>query len=191
MSKKFFSVNTDENFTVTVFGKTVFTFYNHLIMRVNRKNFVCDFSESKLLCKALEPDVIDDMRSADFGAEFIDKFQKTNPDKCKGLALYTPDGEICAYIYGLFPECNEIQYRIRSCEFFVKYVYVYEKFRGEHLASELFRQMFSAVDKQAFTFAVRKNNLSAVKAYTRLGAEVIGKKRFIRISKIKFPYYKV
>lgn len=191
MPKKFLSVNTVENLTITVLGKTVITFYNHLIMKVNRKDFACDFCKDNLLLREFEPDVIADMKSANFGAEFIEIFQKKNPDKIKGLALYSPNGEICGYICGLFPKCNEIQYRIRNCEFFVKYVYVYEKFRGERLASELFRQMFLNIDKQTITFAVRKNNLSAIKAYKRLGAEVVSKKKFIRVSKIKIPYLKV
>ena len=119
--------------------------------------------------------------------EFLRK--KYNELFC-GVALFYR-GELCGYICGLKPKSREQQYRIKNCEFFVKYVFVYEKFRGRGIASKLFEYLFQTFNINEVVFAVRVNNHSAIRAYVKTGAEEIARRKFIRILKFNIPYYKV
>lgn len=188
--RNLFLIDNKENLKVFVLGKTILTYYQHIIMKIERKYFLTYCPREDLVVRGFTSDVLDDMKKADFGAEYIKTLKEKYVEKFYGFALYK-NNEICGYICGLRPKSEEIQYRIRKCEFFVKYVYVFEKFRGQRIASELFSHLFLNISENSIVLAVRKNNTSAIKAYRRIGGESISEKKFMRIFKLKIPYHKV
>lgn len=191
MSKeKVLTIDNRQNLTVKILGRNIFTYFNHIIMQISRESFVCDCKHNEFIIKEMNEDVFKDMKTSEFGNLQARALKNKYPDKFCGLALYLED-DICGYICGLRPVSREAQYRIENCEFFVKYVFVYEKFRGKRVASKLFEELFKKTGENTLTLAVRKNNISAIKAYQRLGGKSICENKFLRVLKLNIPYYKV
>lgn len=191
MKKKYFEVSRGSAFSIKVLGKCIYTYYNHLIMRLNKRDAVFDFQSSNdFVAKIMTKEVIECCVNSDFDNRYMEFLRKKYNELFCGIAIFC-QGEICGYICGLKPKSREQQYRVRKCEFFVKYVYVYEKFRGKRVASKLFEELFDKFQISEVKFAVRTNNHSAIKAYRKTGAEEIARRKFIRILKFNIPYYKV
>lgn len=191
MSKrKFLTIDNSQNLTVKILGRNIFTYFNHIIMEIRRERLVCDCEHKELIVKEMNEDVFEDMKTSEFGDLQARTLKNKYPDKFCGLALYSGN-DICGYICGLKPVSREAQYRIENCEFFVKFVFVYEQFRGERIASKLFEELFKNLEENSLTLAVRKNNISAIKAYRRIGGESVFKKKFFRVLKLNIPYHKV
>jgi len=191
MSKrKFLTIDNSQNFTVKIFGKNIVTYFNHIIMEISRENFVCDCEHNEFIVKEMNEDVLEDMKISEFGNLQARILKNKYPDKFCGLALYLGN-DICGYICGLRPMSREVQYQIKNCEFFVKYVFVYEEFRGKRIASKLFEELFKKLEENSLTLAVRKNNISAIRAYNCLGGESVCEKKFLRVLKLNIPYHKV
>ena len=188
--KKLIKISShNDNFTISILGKNVFTFFNHILMKISKETAICN-CDSVLRAKVMTRDVIRECVNSSFDNKYMEYLSDKYGDKFSGIALYQYD-ELCGYICGLRPDSKEVQYKIKNCEFFVKFVFVYEKFRGQGIASKLFEHLFNTLDINEVLFAVRTNNHSAIKAYKKTGAQEIGRKRFIRILKVNIPYYEV
>ena len=46
MKKKYFEVSRSSAFSIKVLGKCIYTYYNHLIMQLNKRKAVFDFQSS-------------------------------------------------------------------------------------------------------------------------------------------------
>lgn len=189
MVNKKLVISTDQNFSIKFLGRNIWTFYNQSIMNLSRSSAVYNCSLDNIECKPMTDETLTDC-IGEFSIEYIKTLKNKFSDKFLGLVLYHK-GEFCGYICGLMPQSREIQYRIKKCEFFVKYVFVAPEFRGKRIASELFRRLFEKTDARSVTFAVRKNNYSAMKAYLAMGAKVVAKRKFVRFLKVNIPYYSV
>lgn len=185
-----FKIENKENFSIKILNRNLFTYYNHLIYEICDK-IDCFFDTSKLKIELMNEDNISKCSNSDFDPKYILKLKKKYPNKFVGIILMTEKGDICGYICGLYPKSKEIQYRIEYIDFFVKYVYIYPKYRGKRLVQVLFCRLFETIDKEKIFLAVRKNNMAAIKAYEKIGGKAVSKKKFIRILKLNLPYYKI
>ena len=188
--KKLISVNSDKNFSVKLLGKNLFTYYNHFIMELSKDTAKFCCAEDNVVSKVMTDEVIDQCTDSEFDNKNMKNLKSECPDQFLGVALYI-DEKLAGYLCGLKPEYKDRNYHIKNCEFYVKYVYVYEEFRGRRLTSELFRQLFLNYDITRVVFSVRKNNEIALKAYKRIGAKVIANKKFARVLRLTLPYYKI
>ncbi|MBR4966177.1 MAG: hypothetical protein IKY53_06750, partial [Lachnospiraceae bacterium] len=75
--------------------------------------FKCD---EELCAEVMTRDVISQCTNSSFNNQYMKQLLDKYGDKFSGIALYH-DGELCGYICGLRPESEEIQYRIKKCEF--------------------------------------------------------------------------
>lgn len=188
---RLFSIDCTGSACIKFFGKALITFFDNILMSLSPENFKCDCNRDDLVVREFTNEVLKDIKGSEFGSKYIKFLQEKYPDKFEGFAYYSQDGKPCGYICGVKPECNVRLYRVRNCDFFVKFVYVFDEFRGERIASKLFQQLFLRINGKEVIFSVRKNNISAIKSYIRAGAEEKCRKKFVRVMKINLPYYKV
>lgn len=188
---RLFSIDRTGSTCIKLLGKTFITFFDNILMTLSSEEFKCDCDIEDLIARDFTDEVLSDIKDSEFGSEYIRFLQKKHPDKFEGFVYYSSDGKPCGYICGVKPKCNVRLYRVRNCAFFVKFVYVFEEFRGKRIASKLFEQLFLRINEQKVLFSVRKKNDSAIKSYIRAGAKEKCRKRFVRIMKVNIPYYKV
>lgn len=186
---KFLSITRKNNFSISMLNRNILTCYNHIIMQINRSSDFC--TAKNVDVKVMSVETMKDCTGSEYSLEYIKKLQATYPQEFFGVVAYV-DGKIAGYLCGLKPSSNTYHYRIRDCQFFVQFVYVYEAFRGQRIASKLFYELFRInSDVQSVKLAVRVNNLPARKSYKRIGGTDVGKKRFLRIGKLNVPYHRV
>lgn len=187
-----FNINRKTNFSIRLFGKSVYTFYDHTIVKffstqksaeisIPQNVEICEIASSNLdVCKGGAP------------LDLLEGYLKKQEKVVKGYAFIDKETKDPIGFYWLFlPGCNEAEYKVRSAPM-VSNVFVFENHRGHGYASLLIKHSVSVCEELGYSYilgAVRKNNRSAWNAYNKIGYEVIGNKRFIRILKLNIPYH--
>ena len=89
--------------------------------------------------------------------------------------------------------CNDEFYKIRNIDAYIDNEEVFAPYRGREYKGEMCTILFNKIhDEQGIDelfLAVRPNNKAALRANEKLGAEIIGKKIFLRVAGINIPYY--
>lgn len=187
---KLIDFTTYPHISIKFRNRNILTCYNHYIMNLHSNNGNFDCELTGLECRIMTAEDIANFGESEFSLNYIIFLSQKYPLNFFGLILYC-DGKPCGYICGMTPDSQEVQYKIKNCDFFVKYVFVSQEFRGKRIASELFKQLFLNIKADNVTFAVRKNNLSALKAYEKMGSKIIRNKKFIRVLRYNIPYHTI
>ncbi len=185
----FLSITRKNNFSISILNRNLLTYYKHIIMQIPNSPDYCTTQNVDI--KIMSDDSMKDCIDSEYSIDYIKKLKAQYPQEFFGIVAYL-DGKVAGYLCGLKPTSNTYHYRIRDCQFFVQFVYVYEEFRGKRIVSKLFSELFRLnSDVQNVKLAVRINNLSARKAYKRIGGTELCTRYFLRIGKVNVPYYRV
>lgn len=87
---------------------------------------------------------------------------------------------------------NELEYRIRNIDAFIYNLMVLPSQRGNGIAGcmlLLLEEIFKMKRISSVCLAVSIDNHSAIKAYKKVGCEIIANKSFVRFMRINIPYY--
>lgn len=108
-------------------------------------------------------------------------YQEDHDNGFRGYVVLL-DGNIIGFICGAKVDLSEWKCKVEDDYFYIKYVYVDHKFRGQHIARLLLKQTESIPGGGMLYLMVRKNNVSAIRSYEKSGFQ----KLFYR-KQIVFP----
>ena len=89
---------------------------------------------------------------------------------------------------------DHFQYRVRNIDALIYQIEVYPEFRGHGACGHMMRQTFKYLETRNINdayWSVRKNNKSAIKAYDKLDAKQVDRRRFLRVLKVNIPYCRI
>ena len=179
---------------ITVFGKRVFSIYNHNIMSLN----ICDHkSKSSLEYKYRKVALsdIDILKRGDFSLANMLPYLKKERNYATGL-LFSEVKTDCpvGYIWIIRRGGNDMTYRVRETDGLISCVCVFEEYRGRGIAGIMIDDIVKILKEdncKEVKLGVRSDNYSAIKAYEKAGFCKVDSKCFIRILRKNIPYYKV
>lgn len=180
---------------IRIMKRTIITTYNHLYCRLT--------SESIKQCNTNNLTMYT-IQETDYDSLFLSKelrnMLNNQPNYVTGYGYRDVEGNPIGHIFMMKRGGNEVLYKIRRIDNYMFAVRVFEPYRGRGYAQEMIKQLCDVIFQSKKTiakydemnpdifFTVKKDNYSALRAYEKIGYEVVGRKRFIRIRKINVPY---
>lgn len=177
-----------------MFNKNAVTLFHHYIMSANIGDIkTCDSDIDYVVERITEANLHECADSA-FSINIMAQYIKNQNDKAIGYLFKEKiSGNAIGYAWVMRKGGDEIQYKIRNIDAFLFDVFVSNQYRGKRfvnvMISYIAQKEFRETDK--IYLAVRVDNVSAIKAYERIGFETQEEKRFLRILKKNIPYYKL
>lgn len=178
----------------SVFGKKIITYYQHYIME-RTIHFADIKSNLHPVLRTITIENIDELKKLKgFDIEYIKKLLKKYENKVFGIGAFI-DNEIVGYAWCAFKGARDRQYLVRETDVYIFDVFVGEQFRGHGFApmliDELIKTYVGTSENVTICLAVRKDNISAIKAYKKIGFVVKGEKAFLRVLKVNIPQHKL
>ena len=187
-----FELKKETNTILLWRGHHVMTSYNHLIIRIPTAVFSLN---SKFSIEPINYSNISEIDGGDFSIIELKKEMSKNRERIEGFICRDTSGMRLGYLWIMYKGGNEFQYRVRNTEAFFFDCYVFPEARRRGIANALFKYCLTHLNEKGIdyaTLACRKNNQPALNLYiNKLDGVVIGRKRWIRIWRIKIPYHKV
>lgn len=179
------------NFAIRLRGRAVFEYCNHYIVK---------FDVSKCSCVAhpelrMEPINLDNVDLCD-GMGFSTKRMRmylSEQSYCMKGYLYSriADNKPVGCVWVAFHGANEFQYRVRRVGAFGFDFAVKPEFRGQGIVGFMICNLLKELHEDGVDVlyvSVRKNNTSAIRAYTKMGGSLVASKRFFRVLGMRIPY---
>lgn len=177
--------------------RQIFAFYNHWIFTfdINKLNnsfcYPQDIKAEKITLDNIEKCYLQN----DFFVGRLEQYLKEQSHYVDGFLFYK-DNTPVGFLWVMYQGGNEFQYRIRNTDSFLFDACVFPEYRGQGICGIMFHYVFSYLKYekkcQTASWGVRKNNISAIKSYKKLGGCIVGSRKFIQVvRKYNFPYYKI
>ncbi|MBQ7170495.1 MAG: GNAT family N-acetyltransferase, partial [Synergistaceae bacterium] len=176
------------NFQVKLFGKNLIRFYDHYICRL-------EWGKMKPVVRnRLTPfEIMPGNLSLIDGSKALHDMLSRQPEYTSGWGFRDEDGNIVAREFMMRKGGDERLYKIRNVYAYLFAVEVFEPYRGREYAGEMIswlaRKIHDEEGVNELYLAVMKDNTSALKAYGKLGFEVVGSRFFARVLKLNIPYH--
>ncbi len=185
-------IDRTENFTIKLRNHNFFVFNDYIIYRANFNDI--SKSNANLDMRKISSDNVELCSKGDFSMARMRKYLKEKVGETEGFLFFNGD-EPVGYLWIMYRGGNHFQYRVRNIDALIYHIEVFPDFRGNGICGLMMRQTFEYLQsKRNITCAywsVRKNNISAIRSYDKLGATQVKRKRFIRLLKINIPYCKI
>ena len=115
------------------------------------------------------------------------------PEYVSGWGFRDEEGNLVSREFLMRKGGNQRLFKIRNIDSYLFAVKVFEPYRGNEYAGEMITWLFNKIhDEEGINelfLAVLKKNEPALRAYGKLGFEIIDSKFFIRLAKCNIPYY--
>ena len=184
--KKIIEFKRDTNLTICVCGKGLAVFFDHGLIRFPVEK-LCAASSAAQQYRVREIDESNaKLCRVNMSAEALSQYLSAGMP-IRGYLFYDSQAnEAVAFYWLFFQGAKEREYTIRGLgdAALISYIYVFEPYRGNRFIQTLLRHAGTVCREAGVSYlyaSVRKNNLSAWKAYDRIGYEYIGRRRFIRL----------
>lgn len=193
--KKILRINKADNFTVYLLGHNVFEFCNHKLISFSKTDFNTVIDNKRVYKKLIDNTNVDICKRAPYSFSNIKNYINTQSDNLNGLIYYLKDTDKpvgCLWI--MYKNGDELQYRIRNIDAFGFYFCVFDEYKGKGLINDMIQDAVDFLSEKGIDrlyASVRKNNLSALKAYKKVGYRFEKNKRFCTLLKIRIPYPKI
>lgn len=171
----------------------IISFRHHYIMKITFADSLKDESDVNLdLVKvSKESELIDGTYTTGLQKKIINE----NVGKCetyilKDMITQNSIGIVSVMLKG----GDELEYKIRDIDAFIYNVMINESVRGRGYAGVMIKKLGLALKSKNINeayLAVSTDNPSAIRAYQKVGFEVVGEKLFMRTLKRNIPYYSI
>lgn len=119
-------------------------------------------------------------------------YLEESPDKCLGYLFREHDGDVAGFLWVMLRDGDEYQYKVRKCDAFLFDIWVAENKRGMGYCGQMIDIVLNNLMRHGYKtvrLGVRKNNISAIKAYEKAGGRRITSTSFFIIARrIRMPY---
>lgn len=190
--KKLMSIDTTENFTIKLLNHNFFVFNDYIIYRADFSTITR--AEVQFEMRKITLDNMDLCSKGDFSMARIRKYLEEKAKETEGF-LFFDGGNPVGYLWIMYKGGNHFQYRVRDIDALIYQIEIFPEFRGHGACGHMMQQTFEYLQTQKnindACWSVRKNNKSAIRAYDKLGAKQVDRRRFLRVLKVNIPYCKV
>ena len=114
-----------------------------------------------------------------------------NKGKCDVFIFHDSDKNVVGTLSVMYKNGKDIEYRIRNADAFIYNVLTVPKYRGKGYAGEMLRLLSDYLHRKSIDkayLAVSTNNISAIRAYEKVGFQTEYDLSFIRILRVNIPY---
>ena len=184
-------------FSLYFHQRQLFAYYDHYLMYFDLKKFMQTDQKNELWeMEEISIKNINDCDNEVFSLGRMKRYLATKQNHVKGFLFRNRiTTKPCGFLWIMYPEENEFQYRVRKVDAFIFDVYVSPDCRGAGLCGYMFQLLFEfLIDISKYTVAlgVRTDNPSAIRAYQKAGGEIKTRRRFIQlVHRYNIPYYTV
>ena len=181
----------DKSMGIKLFGKNIFQFYKHHIMRLDYQAADCD--SELTLCKINLDCIGEELKpiGTTVTVSNLTRLVGENSGKCEGFKLVKGEKAI-GTIWVMYKGSDDLEYRIRNIDAYIFDVFINATYRGNGYAGEMIhRLMYYLHEKGIETayLAVSVANENAIKAYKKTGFVNVKDLSFARVLKINIPYH--
>ena len=169
----------------------IISFRHHYIMKITFSDILRDESDVNLdLIKvSKESELIDGTYTTGLQKKLIDE----NIGKCETYILKDMTApKSIGIVSVMLKGGDELEYRIRNIDAFIYNVMIDKSVRGRGYAGVMIKMLGLELKSKSINeayLAVSTDNTSAIRAYQKVGFEVVGEKWFVRTLKRNIPYY--
>lgn len=169
----------------------LFVFNDYIIYRADFSTIT--WAEAQFEMKKITFDNVDLCSKGDFSMERMRQYLKEKADETEGFLFFDGDHPV-GYLWIMYRGGDHFQYRVRNIDALIYQIEVYPEFRGHGACGHMMRQTFKYLETRNINdayWSVRKNNKSAIKAYDKLDAKQVDRRRFLRVLKVNIPYCRI
>ena len=189
---KLISIDRTENFTIKLLDHNFFVFNDYIIYRADFSTITREKAQFEM--RKITLDNMNLCSKGDFSMARIHKYLEEKAKETEGF-LFFAEGNPVGYLWIMYKGGNHFQYRVRNIDSLIYQIEIFPEFRGHGACGHMMKQAFEYLQAQKNIndayWSVRKNNKSAIRAYDKLGATQVDRKRFLRVLKVNIPYLKV
>ena len=176
--------------------RQLYAYYDHYLMYFNLNEINTEYSNDKYFAEKITLNNVDKCANECFSLGRMKKYLLNNGNFVEGFFFQErTTQEKAGFMWLMFPQCNEFQYRVRKVDAFIFDVFVFPNFRGCGLCGQMFQHVFDSLKKRGkniVALGVRTDNTSAIRAYEKAGGVIKSRKRFIQlVHRYNIPYYSV
>lgn len=193
----FIKIEKQPKFAIRLFNRNLLEITNHKLMKITLsqlfENRIEEFENLKF--KLIDDSNIDKLENDSYKVKDLKKIHKKNGDLSFGVAAVV-NGEIAGMTWALLPGAKDNHYNNKNSDLYLHHVYVFPQFRGNRIIKHLFCEVCRVAEANGLktdiiTLAVRNNNISAIKAYKRMGFKTYSNKKFITVGKWNIPQFNI
>lgn len=173
---------------ICLLGRTLICSYNHYYCKFNYKEMI-GVPNERLKAFEVNYENINLIQ----GNKSLGKMMQKEQDYIKGYGFINESGDVIGRIFVMKRGGNELLYKIRKIDTYIVGLKVFEGYRGHNYAGEILTWLFENLHRngiQDFYLMVKKDNMSAIHCYQKIGYQIIGSRYFVRLlGRINIPYY--
>lgn len=183
--------------SLKLFGKNIFRVYTHHIMKIEYETVVGRQKQSTYTLRKIDSDSISEELEpigTTVTASNLKHLISVNGSRCEGFVFGGIDTSPIGTIWVMYQGADDLEYRIRNINAYIFDVYVNSKYRGKGYAGEMICEIMEYLHKKGLNtayLAVSRRNISAIRAYKKIGFTTVADKKFVRFLKINIPYHKL
>ena len=178
---------------VAVMGRNIITVYDHFIVKLSADQLKDTVISNNLIAEHITENNLSDCEGQSFPVSLMKNYLQEQPERVFGYIFYDAETrKFVGYYWTALRGADEIQYRIRHIDAYNFNLCVAPEFRGRGYAQMIIAWLFKYVLAPrgidiAYS-AIRTNNVASLRAHEKFGAEIVGRKRFVRILRVNIPY---
>lgn len=191
MSKKLLCIDNAENFTIKLFGRCLLVYTDHYIVNFSLNKLTYRQPPFEVHYEKADLENVDDCSRSPFNLNRMKNYLAELPDLVDGYIFYKDDKTPIGCAWVMYRGGNEFQYRVRNVDALGFHFSVFDEYKGQGLIGYMIYCLLTELKEKGIDnmyCGVRINNTSAIKAYMKIGADIVGEKRFFRIAGIRIPY---
>lgn len=181
-------IERQPKFAIRLFNRNLLEISNHTLMKIKSVKLLENWEKPhNITFELIDGTKIDELKNDYCKVKDLKKIHKKNGDLSFGV-MAVVNGEIAGKIWALLPEGKDNHYYNKNSDLYLHHVYVFPQFRGNRIVRHLFCEICRIAEEKGLkndiiTLAVRSNNISAIKAYKRMGFITYSNKKFITVGK--------
>lgn len=190
-------IERQPKFAIRLFNRNMLEITNHKLMKIKSGKLLESKMErpDNITFELIDETKIDKLENDYFKVKDLKKIHKKNGDLSFGV-IAVINGEIAGMTWALLPGAKDNHYHNKNSDLYLHHVYVFPQFRGNRIVKHIFCEICRIAEEKGLkndiiTLAVSSKNISAIKAYKRMGFITYNNKKFITVGKWNIPQFKI
>lgn len=182
---------------IELFGKNIIRLSEHYIMQVDFQTLHSSSEIGKGLSwhKITLGDENEKYKNFEPYVKLIQSMYY-NKTLCEGFILKNKAGKIIATIGVMYKGAKDTQeyYRFENIDAFIFGIYVIPEYRGRSIAGAMINEIMKYIHSKGIDIAylaVASTNKNTIKAYQKIGCNIVKKYKFLRTLKMNIPHYRL
>lgn len=178
--------------TVGQIMRGILSFRHHYIMKIQFDDFLNENKFANLCIEKISD--YSELISGTYSIALQTKIMESNKGKCDAYVLKNGNQDRLGIVSVMYKGGNELEYKIRDIDAFLYNIKIEKRFRGNGYAGVMIKMIGKKLLEDGIQdayLAVSTDNYNAIRAYQKVGFEIIDEKRFVRMFRKNIPYHNI